>query len=376
MAYKCTQFISQNTSPVGTKRIGIYNAEGERVFRIPLNGLAPVKKEKLYSFGLVSDTHMGYNKASGIGSYADPNDPMTVGLRSDDGNGIGVPPNGTLFRKAMDFMSQQGIDFLCNCGDLTNIGFYWERGDSEMFVKQFGEYRDLCALYPHISVYNVMGNHESYNANIVDTLNEMEEYTGTRKITYYFECGNDVFIIVGQSSNTKPMTDEHLQWLMDRLDEFKHRRCFIFIHSFLRNDSGAPCNARDNDIFSMTWGTAKTENFKKMLSDYPNIILFHGHSHMKFESQQYDKNANYTEKNGFQSVHVPSLGDPRTLLDTTGKWETDRYGGQFYIVDVYDDCIVLNGYYVFKNTEDDVFHVIPIMIGTYKIETKVTNNVP
>lgn len=358
MAYKCTHFIPQNTAPLGTKRIGIYDENGNKLFQISLGGLTPVKKEKLYSFGIVSDTHMGYNKTSGFSSYTDPNDPLTVGTSTNDGNGI--LPNGTLLRRALEFMTEQGIEFCCNCGDLTNIGFYWARGDTELFPYQFQEYRDICALFPDLPMYNIMGNHESYNANITENLDEMEQYTGSREIAYYFEKNNDVFIFVGQSSNTTPMTDAHLQWLTDKLTEFKERRCFVFIHSFMRDDSGAPCNARDNDTFSMTWGLTKTNNFKKMLASYPNVILFHGHSHMKFESQEFDKNANYTEKNGFKSVHIPSCGDPRTLLNDTGAWETDQNGSQGYIVDVYDDCIVLNGM--------DFINEKPVPLGVYKID--------
>ena len=365
MGRKFTQFIPQNIAPIGAKYIGIYNENNELLLEIPLDRLSPIKKKKLYSFGIVSDTHMGYN------SYTNKNDPSTVGTSLEDGNGYGYPGNGTNLRYTLDFMNKQGISFLCNCGDLTNIGFYSKSTSTlEYYPYQFQEYRDILALYPHIPVYNVIGNHENYYSNITNSLDKLEEYTGRRDIAYYFEQGDDVFIVVGQSSSTIPMTNDHLQWLTERLQEFKDRRCFVFIHSFMRNDSGAPCNARDNDIFSMSWGTTKTDNFKTMLAGYPNVILFHGHSHMKFESQKYDKNANYTERNGFKSVHVPSLGDPRVLTDISGNWETDNYGGQFYIVDVYNNYIILNSYYVHREskTAQDMT-VVPIMIGTYKIGT-------
>jgi hypothetical protein len=39
----------------------------------------------------------------------------------------------------------------------------------------------------------------------------------------------------------------------------------------------------------------------------------------------------------------------------------DRTASQGYIVDVYDDCIVLNGWDFIENK--------PIPLGTYKIET-------
>lgn len=363
MAYVYLHFIPQNTAPKGTKRIGVYK-DGKKVATIPLGRMTPPAKEKLYSFGIVSDTHMGYN------SYTDKTNPLTVGTSLEDGMGYGQPPNGTNLRKALEYMVEQGCLFVCNGGDLTNIGFYFARGDTELYPYQFQEYRDICALFPSLQVYNVMGNHESYNSDIVNNLDDLEEYTGTREIAFYFERGDDVFLIVGQSASTIPMTEAHLQWLTDRLAEFKDRRCFVFIHSFMRNDSGSACGARENDIFSMSWGENKTNSFKQMLAKYPNVVLFHGHSHMKFESQEYDVDATYTEKNGFKSVHIPSLGDPRKLTGADGSWEEDKYGGQFYVVDVYDDCIVLNGMYVYReNRTTTVLKIVPIPLGVYKIDT-------
>lgn len=354
MAYKYRHFIPQNTAPLGAKKIGVYNADGEKVCEVPLGRLTPPTKEKIYSFGIVSDTHMGYN------SYTNKSDPETVGTATDDGNGYGILPNGTLLRRALSFMAEQGMAFCCNAGDLTNIGFYYARGDTELYPYQFQEYRDICALFPDMPVYNVMGNHENYNANITENLDELEEYTGNGEIAFYFERDNDVFIFVGQSTNTTPMTTAHFQWLQDRLAEFKGRRCFVFVHSYIDGDSGNPCEARDNSIFGY-WGATNTNNFMNLLAQYENVILFHGHSHMKFQSQEYDKNANYTEKNGFKSVHIPSCGDPRTLLSDDGTWELDKNGSQGYIVDVYEDSIVLNGV-DFANGE-----YVPV--GVYKLDT-------
>jgi hypothetical protein len=311
---------------------------------------------------------MGYN------SYTNKNDPTTVGTSLEDGNGYGYPPNGTNLRHVLGFMEEQGASFVCNAGDITNIGFYFNRGDTDLYPYQFQEYRDILALYPNLSVYNIMGNHESYNADITTNLNELEEYLGTREIAYYFEQDNDVFIMVGQSTNTKPMTDDHFLWLQDKLERFKDRRCFVFVHSFIDDnkaggvsDSGNPCFARNNSIFGMS-GTYNT--FINMMKQYDNTVLFHGHSHMKFESQKFDKDANYTEKNGFKSIHIPSLGDPRTMTNASGAWEEDKYSGQFCIIDVYDDYIVLNGYYIYREDRSTTtLKIVPIPLGTYKIET-------
>lgn len=216
---------------------------------------------------------------------------------------------------------------------------------------------------------------------------------------------NDLFILIGQSESAKPMSTDDLAWLKNILgkEENKNRRCFIFIHSFIDDDwndkthairdverpkeddpaqdnegglinfsdSGNPCGARGNSIVGWweDYAPSTLTDFLNTLKQYPNAIIFHGHSHMKFESQEFDPCANYTDKNGFKSVHVPSLGSPRRLLNTDGDWDvvtTDGYTqpeSQCYRVDVYEDCIILNGL-SFSGTT-----ATPVPLGTYKIYT-------
>ena len=57
-------FIPENCAPQGAKKIGVYNSSGDRVGSIGLS--STFKKNlgnKLYSFGAISDTHIGYNTA-------------------------------------------------------------------------------------------------------------------------------------------------------------------------------------------------------------------------------------------------------------------------------------------------------------------------
>jgi hypothetical protein len=125
-------------------------------------------------------------------------------------------------------------------------------------------------------------------------------------------------------------------------------------------DSGNPAFFRENSIFGY-WGAAKTANFINLMRQYPNAILFHGHSHTAFQGQEFDKEANFSEENGFKSVHVPSLGVPRNVLSGDGTWEAANDESQGYIVDVYDDFIILNGWDFVGNK--------PIPLGTLKIDT-------
>jgi hypothetical protein len=164
------------------------------------------------------------------------------------------------------------------------------------------------------------------------------------------------------------MRPSDLQWLYETLEANRNKRCFVFVHSFIPDDSGNALSVQDNSIFGtkyvcVDWSQTHTQAFKNLLIHYKNIVFFHGHSHLKFKSQELDKSANYTEKNGFKSVHVTSLGIPRDIVGDTAV--EDRAGSEGYIVDVYDDCIVLNGMDFINN------EFVPL--GIYKIDTALQN---
>ena len=95
-----------------------------------------------------------------------------------------------------------------------------------------------------------------------------------------------------------------------------------------------------------------------------------GHSHSRFSLQEEDKAANYSDKNGYRSVHIPSLAVPRDVVDGT---RTDVYAeSEGYVVDVYDDYIILNGRDFIDNDADG--HILPI--ATYKIDTTLQTIAP
>jgi hypothetical protein len=205
-----------------------------------------------------------------------------------------------------------------------------------------------------------------------------EHYTG-HGIYYEVSHESDVFLFVGQPTSGIPMNDSSRDWLATKLEEHKGRRCFVFVHSFIDEswtssptevadvikDSGNPCNARGNSLFGY-WGAAATTKFMDIMKRYDKAVLFHGHNHMMFEAQEFDKNANYTNRNGFHSVHVPSIGNPRKLLKADGSWDDKDESGNYYpaeayLVDVYEDCVVLNG---LSYAEGEW---VPSAVGTYRI---------
>lgn len=346
MAYKYKHFIPQNTAPNGATEIGVYK-DGVKVASIPLGRMTPPSKEKLYSFGILSDIHL-YPIASVVWKPE------------------------TKFDNALTYFEREGCAFCVACGDLTNTGFYLRTNESDASTayldeRQFAKYKEICDKHT-IPVYEICGNHESYyGMPITGNLDKLETYTGKSVLSYTVEQGNDLFILCGQPRDAAVMSDEDFTWLGETLEANKNKRCFVFVHSHIDDnveggveDSGNPAFARENSIFGY-WGATKTANFINLMKQYPNTILFHGHTHIKFEAQVFDDQANYSEENGFKSVHVPSSGSPRTLVSADGTWEADNEGSQGYIVDVYDNCIVLRGW--------DFVRGVCSPLGTFKIGT-------
>lgn len=346
MAYVYKHFIQQNTAPKGAKSIGVYKGD-VKVADIPLGRMTPPKTEPLYSFGIVSDIHISHN--------------VYVAWQP-------IPK----FDNALTLFEEKGCAFCVACGDLTNTGFYLRTSESTagteyLDEQQFAKYKEICDKHT-IPVYELCGNHESYyGMPITNNLALLEAYTGKGVLSYTVMQGDDLFILCGQNHGSSVMSDEDFTWLGNTLEANKEKRCFVFVHSHIDDnveggveDSGNPCYARENSIFGY-WGAIKRTNFINLMKQYPNVIVFHGHTHMMFEAQEHDDQANFSEENGFKSVHVPSSGAPRKLVSNDGTWEARDSESQGYIVDVYKDCIVCNGW--------DFIGGQYAPLGVYKIET-------
>ena len=309
---KYRDFIPQNVAPREVKRIGIYDAEGKRVGTVPLGGLAfPEAGEKLYSFGALSDVHIGYDTAIGD------------------------------FQRALSYLTD--VDFICICGDLTGDG-------SDGQLAQYKALADTAS----VPVYAIAGNHEGVVAGIESRI---ESYTG-HPLYYSFEHGGDVFVMVGtlggeQYSGGVVFADGELQWLQETLEANRNKRCFVFQHIFAgvaRLVSGsyitdAVCGNAKGLYTNWCWhDTAECQTFEALMKQYPNVIWFHGHSHLRYSLQKYGQlYANYSEAEGYKEVHIPSLAVPRGDTDGDGKADTIYEGSEGCIVDVYEHGIHIQG---------------------------------
>ena len=101
-----------------------------------------------------------------------------------------------------------------------------------------------------------------------------------------------------------------------------------------------------------------------LIAHYQNATLFHGHSHTHFCTQEQDSHAVYSTNLGFRSIHVPSSANARLIINGSLGTKDASYS-LGYLVDVYADCIVLNGLDIVNNKY--------VPIGTYKINTTLVN---
>lgn len=310
-----THFIPQNVAAAKAHQIGVYR-KGKKIGYVPIDGLVyPDVGKKLYSFGAISDIHLGNTDAD------------------------------TDFQRALTyFNATENVAFTCICGDLTNYGK----------ISEYQHYKDMVDTYsPGTKVYAIAGNHDatdndtSYKTEPALTLTNdgITPYTGN-PLYYTFACGDDLFVMMGLrrwtygQSNADIFSTEELQWLYDTLEANRGKRCFVWQHALRSDGCGWP--------YSGSWPTNKllegnTQGtvFKSIVSHYPNVIWFHGHSHTAFDSQEDNARANYDRDFGIHSVHIPSLAKPREYEDSGYVSMTAESEG--YVVDVYENHIVLRG---------------------------------
>lgn len=294
-----SDFITQNVAPVGTRRIGIYNAQGNRVGQIPLGPLAfPKAGKKLYSFGALSDVHIGESTAD------------------------------TDFQRALTFFNDT-VDFVCISGDLVHTGTEAQRTT----------YKSIVDNYSDIPVYACAGNHDGQYVDNVESV--IASYTG-QPLYYSVTQGDDVFIFVGNVSSTagQLFTQAELQWLYETFEANRNKRCFVFQHVRPDDACGNALGIYTYDI----WGGTEQTVFESLLRHYPNVILFHGHSHLKIYLQKYSDLANIDSAFGCWSVHVPSIAVPRDTSSVVDPTRVDVYAAsEGYVVDVYANGIHLRG---------------------------------
>lgn len=262
---------------------------------------------KLYSFGALSDVHI-------------------------DGDGTDEANASSDLIRALTFFNSNS-SFVCVSGDLCKVE---NSGDDELLM-----YKNLIDNNATIPVYESRGNHDCRYS-----ITNWESYTGG---SLYFEqtYQNDKFIFLGMNAENygnSCFTTEELDWLETKLESYKNQRVFLFFHVFMPNTCG-----NINNLYpysSLDTSSSVISRFIELMTTYKNVIYFSGHSHLEFACQRFGANANiFSDGSTCHRVHIPSCAKPRK--NTSGTSSDDTYtnhgGSEGYLVDVYENAIVLRG---------------------------------
>ena len=292
--------IAENCAPVEATSIAVYNAADEKVGDIALGGLKTNLGTKLYSFGAISDVHIGYDNA------------------------------GDYLQAALSFFEEnENISFIGICGDLT----------ADCSDVNLNTYKNIIDSHANVPVYAITGNHDTEQYRGSNITESIQQFTG-QSMYYSITQGNDVFIFLGTHNGYETgriFTREQLQWFYETLEANKDKRCFVFEHILPDGTSGNPSNLQAAPM----WGGTETVIFEDLLEHYSNVTMFHGHSHTAFELQSISDIANYDNFLGRHSIHIPALFGTRELKD--GSRYEDFAACEGYVVDVYENSIVLRG---------------------------------
>lgn len=338
-------FIKENVAPYSSSSIGIFNSNNELIGKIPLNNFKPNYGARLFRFGILSDVH---NNNADSQSNEDIVD----------------------FENALQFFNDtESVNITCICGDIT------QGGRPTQFAVYKGIVEDKSYNTP---VYTTTGNHDCPNSGDLNN-SDCEPYTGNPKTFEFVQrIGNeDVhFLFLGMNRYSLgdggiPYLDSDIEWLEEKLEEYRNERCFVFTHLFFPEKAG---NFKHIYPSSNWLGGAQLTKLLELNEHYLNTVWFNGHSHWKWYLQKYEDKANvyrsYDESGNPTCgwcVHIPSCASP---IDSDGVSSRVSKGleSEGGIVDVYEDYIVIRGM-VFKDT--DTYTNLYLPVAQYKLDTTI-----
>ncbi len=324
MIGKYRGLIHENVAPKAVQNISIYDSKGVKRASMAVPGFLKYPGgTPLYSFGVVSDSHCDGERGAGL-------------------------------EGALGYFQERGCSFVCHCGDLTDSAA--ESGNEEA---PFAAYKAILAQYSTLPVYAITGDADSRLKPISGDMARYTDLTGQTSLHYAVQEGGDLLLFAGQPDSGTLMTEEAFIWLQGMLAGNPGKRCFLFLHPWIPEDSGNPLQGFSGGAFA---DFLHREELLEALRQHGNVVVFHGHSHVPFQAQELDRNANYTRKNGFHSVHVPSID--RTAYDGAGNQAAQ--GAQCSYVEVFEDCIAITG--VDLTEADGVRSPLLIPQGILKID--------
>ncbi len=304
--------VANTLIPKGADRILVYAARGKRLSKTCATAMLPKGcndydfGKPLYEFQVLSDIHLC--DASAPESFRNGNFASAL--------------------KQIKQLSPNTKGIMIN-GDITDSGT----------ATQYEIYQDLVkkAGFDLSDVRCAIGNHDFFGpGNDKLKLETFLKYTNPDSDTVYFDewIGGAHFIFLGSEKEGNKLhaylSDNQLNWFREKLAEKreKNRPIYVFLHQGLVNTVAGTCEYQG-------WhGIAQAEKFAAILKDYPEVILFSGHSHWQMESA-----ANMKERDD----KLPTIFNTASVAYLWSDAQACIEGAQGYYVKVYEDKVLVLG---------------------------------
>ena len=259
----------------------------------------------LYTFGLLSDVHVD---------------------NGSDGDAVDFGMSVRDYRNALRFLEDEGAEFIAYTGDMTkdNSGY----GDYEKLLE--------CVSMSNIPNYLTGGNHDV--GKLYESMVNPNKY-------YTVEQNNDLFIFINVKDRavTGGIDQQTVNFVRNTLENNPNRRVFLMYHYFIRNHGSGDGTGGYYTSEALGDDYEKyplTKEWTDLIINTPNLIFCHGHSHMRFNSQdRFPTNNLYHADGECYSLHVPSCAIPRKANTSSVGMSYLEEGSEGYIVKVFPDRV-------------------------------------
>lgn len=236
----------------------------------------------------------------------------------------------------------------------------------------FDGYRTQLGTVP---LYMIPGNHDmGTTASTWNNITKSANWSGVTFLDgsttcFYKEINGDLYIWFGVlNSPAFNYTSAMYTWLFDLLQANANReRIFLFTHWFDGTVDEFGWRYYPAEYYNNGWATTDASHETRgpfgQIKNYKNVIWFSGHSHSEWEGENDHPNMKIHSNNTAKMVSVPAV----------------YRSGEFAIVEVYDNMVVILPYIRQSNTvtrlQSKTFYIMcggGATAGTYTIVRNLT----
>jgi 3',5'-cyclic AMP phosphodiesterase CpdA len=232
----------------------------------------------------------------------------------------------------------RAMDLLVLNGDITDQGLDSQYRSIDKAISRNKRF------IPKTIIKNI-GNHEFYDyekgVNSIEDVNVFVKrylkFAGVEKVYHdswikgyhFISMGSEICHTKELGSAQAFISDEQQQWLKEKLDEKyeKGKPIFVFLHQPLSINIVNSSNSYS--------GVKQDDEVKRILSGYPEIILFTSHTHSSLRYSNITRNLPYT------SMHTGTVRNPLESNGAGGRKKVNDIQGVY--VEVFKNKVIIKG---------------------------------